>query len=153
MSVSNPSAAIDVVVYSCIDSCLYRYEALTVFAFLNQGQTTLVILVNGHAIQTLKTLTVIDLALRFYGLVFTAMAAGLTRCTAGFAPRNPRPALQHIGGGQGCAQWANVSAIAAVDKHTQAQTKHQHEREIESRVTKRILHLLKYRNCKVHERT
>ena len=62
---------------------------MTVFAFLNQGQTTLVILVNGHAIQTLKTLAVINLAGVFNRLVFAFVTAGLARGAAFFAPGYP----------------------------------------------------------------
>ena len=52
-------------------------EGRAVFAVLNQRQAALVVLVNGHAVQALEALAVVDLAGGFNGLVFAAVAAGL----------------------------------------------------------------------------
>jgi hypothetical protein len=61
---------------------LNRNETTTYFAVLYQRQTFFIVLVNGHAIQTLKAFCVIDIAGLINGLVLTAMATGLTGCSA-----------------------------------------------------------------------
>ena len=58
-------------------------------ALLNQGQATLIILINRDAIEALKTLTVLNLSRRRDGLILAAMATRLTRRAAGFTPGDP----------------------------------------------------------------
>ena len=103
---------------------------------LYQWQAALVVLVNGHAVQALETLAVVDLAAGLNGLVFAAVAAGLARCAAGLAAWNPRPALQDIRGGQCRTQRADVAAVATVDKHAQGDAGHspQHIRPLVHKV-------------------
>ena len=66
-----------------------RNDGLVCFGLLDQGQTTLRVLVNGDTVQALEALAVINLTGVFNRLVFAFVTARLARRTAFFAPGYP----------------------------------------------------------------
>jgi hypothetical protein len=68
-------------------------DSLAAFAGFDQGQAALIILINRYAIETLKTLAVVNFSSRRNRLIFAAMATGLAWRSACISSRNPRPTL------------------------------------------------------------